>query len=186
MLLKPLTRKIYLIAAIVILFFLQGCSTRYIVKSPEYTGYGGEANRHSRLISAERDRIFQIITDEEEFRKICPEGTIVSHESPLPYQVGTIVKTKIDHIFKLGWKARVMEIIPGRKIRLQFLDGFFSGGTEIWELQEDGDGTGISHTVIVSPGGIIRKIFWNLKVRRKHDKMVDIFLDNLKKVCETP
>ncbi len=186
MLFKPLARKTYPIAALLILVFLQGCSTKHIVTSPEYAGYGGEVNRHSRPISAERDQIFQIITDEEEFRNICPEGTIVSHESPLPYQVGTIVKTKIDHIFTLDWKARVMEIIPGRKIRLQFLDGFFSGGTEIWEFQEDGDGTRISHIVIVNSGGIIRKIFWSLKVRRKHDKMVEVFLDNLKKVCETP
>ncbi len=178
-------KTLCLIPVIVALLFLQGCSTRYIATSPEYVIYEGEANQHRRLITAERNRIFQIITAEEEFQKICPRGTIVSYKSATPYQVGTIVETKIDHIFNLDWRTQVVEIIPGKKIRLQFLDGFFSGGTEIWELNEAGNGTAVTHTIIVNPKGIIRKAVWNVKVRLKHDKMVEIVLDNLKELCET-
>ena len=182
---KLLRKTLYLIPIIATLLFLQGCSTKYIATSPEYADYGGEANQHRRLINAERDRIFQIITAEEEFRKICPQGTIVSHKSATPYQVGTIVETKIDHLFNLDWRTQVVENIPGKKIRLQFLDGFFAGGTEIWELNEAGNGTAVTHTIIVNPKGIIRKAAWNVKVRLKHDKMVEIVLDNLKELCET-
>ena len=126
------------------------------------------------------------MTDELRFSEVCPKGTIVTHESPLPYQVGTIVKTRIDHIYKLEWNSRVEEITPDTKIRLQFLDGFFSGGAEIWELEPAGDHTRVSHTIIVQPRGLLRKFAWHIKVRLKHDKMLEALLDNLKRVCETP
>lgn len=169
----------------VLLIALQGCSTRYIVPSPEYTDDGSEANQHSRLIDAPRHRLFQIITDETQFRQICPEGTIVGHEDPLPYQVGTVIRTTIDHIFTLNWQTQVVEITPNRKIRLRFLDGFFAGGTELWELRQEDRGTRISHTIIVNPKGLIRTLIWHLKVRGKHDRMVEIVLDNLQTLCET-
>ena len=121
---------------------------------------------------------------EEAFKKICPEGTIVTHESPQSYGVGALVKTRIVHIFELDWNARVEEVFPDSKIRLQFLDGFFAGGMEIWKLESKGEYTWVTHTIIIKPEGFLRKLAWVLKVRRKHNKMVEIFLDNLKIVCE--
>lgn len=162
-----------------------GCSTQYIIKSPKYSVYKGEINRHTRLISAERKWIFQIITQEQTFSQICPKGTIVTHESPPPYRVGTIIKTRIVHIFELDWTSRVEELIPNRKIRIQFLDGFFAGGMEIWELKSVGKYTRVTHTIIVQPKGFLRKLAWTLKVRLKHNKMVEALLDNLEKVSET-
>ena len=103
----------------------------------------------------------------------------------LSYQVGTFVNTKIDHIFKLLWRSQVVEIIPDKKIRLQFLNGFFVGGTEIWELDPLNEYTRIIHTIIVQPQGFLKKLAWNLKVRRKHDKMVEAVLDNLNRTGET-
>ena len=163
---------------------LFGCSTQYIIKSPEYTMYRGEINQHTRLISAKRKRIFQIITQEQAFREICPKGTIVIHESPPPYRVGTVIKTRIVHIFELDWTSRVEELIPDRKIRIQFLDGFFAGGTEIWELESVGEYTRVTHTIAVQPEGFLRKWAWILKVRLKHNKMVEALLDNLEKASE--
>ena len=58
-------------------------------------------------------------------------------------------------------------------------------GTEIWELEPEDEFTRTTHTIIVQPQGILKKMVWNLKVRRKHDKMVEAFLDNLKRVAET-
>ena len=146
--------------------------------------YRGEINQHTRLISAKRKRIFQIITQEEAFREICPKGTIVIHESPPPYRVGTVIKTRIVHIFELDWTSRVEELIPDRKIRIQFLDGFFAGGTEIWELESVGEYTRVTHTIAVQPEGFLRKWAWILKVRLKHNKMVEALLDNLEKASE--
>jgi len=175
--------RIYLSISIVILSLL-ACSTKYTIKSPEYDRYGGEANQHTILIHAEKGRIFQILTQEEMFKKICPEGTTVTYEPPLPYQAGTLVRTKINHIFKLEWRSRVEEVIPDTKIRLQFLDGFFAGGTEIWELKDMGGKTQVTQTIVVKPRDFIGKVLWGLKVRGKHNKMVEAFLDNLKRTTE--
>ncbi len=168
------------------LFLLaQGCSTKYIVSSAEYKNFEGEVNQHTRLVKAEKHRIFQILTQEDSFRAICPKGTIVTYESPLPYQVGTLVITKIDHIFRLSWHSQVTEVVPYKKIRLCFLDGFFAGGTEIWELERESESTRVTHTIIVHPKGFFKKLAWSLKVRLKHDKMVETLLDNLKRIAET-
>lgn len=156
------------------------------MQSSKYAEYEGEINQHSRLIETDRRMIFQVLTRESRFSEVCPQGTIVTHEFPLPYQVGTVVKTRIDHIYKLEWNSRVEEITPDTRIRLQFLDGFFSGGAEIWELEPVGDHTRVSHTIIVQPRGFLRKLAWHMKVRLKHDKMLETLLDNLKRVCETP
>ena len=103
----------------------------------------------------------------------------------LPYQVGTFVNTKIDHIFKLLWRSQVIELEKDKKVRLQFLSGFFAEGTEFWELEPENEFTRTTHTIIVQPRGFLKKLAWNLKVRRKHDKMVEAFLDNLKRAAET-
>ena len=177
-------RTLYLLTAALFFLSLHGCSTKYTIKSPEYDRYGGEVNQHTRLIHAERNKIFQILTREETFQKICPKGILVTFELPLPYQVGTLIRTKINHVFKLEWCSRVDEIIPDTKIRVQFLDGFFAGGTEIWGLKDMGGETRVTHTIVVKPRGFIRKMFWNLKVRLKHNKMVEVFLNNLKRTAE--
>lgn len=109
----------------------------------------------------------------------------MTFEPMLPYQVGTFVNTRIDHIFKLRWRSKVIEIIKNKKIKLQFLNGFFAGGTEIWELEPENEFIRTTHTVIVQPQGFLRKLAWNLKVKRKHDNVVEAVLDNLKRAVET-
>lgn len=174
-----------LAAAVLLLSCLAGCASTYTIKAPEYACYTGEINQHKRLIRAQKSRIFQILTNEKAIQEICPKGTIVTHESSLTYGVGTRVNTKVNHIFKLEWNTRVEEVISLKMIRLRFLDDFFAGGTEIWEIEEQGEYTRVSHTIIVRPKGFLWKMAWILKVRRKHDKMVEDFLDNLQKVSET-
>lgn len=147
--------------------------------------YRGETNQHTRLISAPRKRVFQIITQEEAFRQICPKGTIVTYESPAPYRVGTIIKTRIAHIFELDWTSRVEKLIPDRTIQIRFLDGFFAGGREFWELESVGEHTRVTHTIIVQPQGFLRKLAWTLKVRLKHNRIVEALLENLEKASET-
>ena len=180
-----LGKRLCLLAAVLLFLSFQGCSTKYTITSPKYAEYEGEINQHTRLVRAERSHVFQILTQEESFKKICPKGTILTHESPPPYQAGTLVKTRIVHIFQLEWNSRVEEVIPDSKIRLQFLGGFFAGGTEIWELESQEGYTRVTHTIIVQPKGLLKKLAWASKVRLKHDKMVEALLDNLKRLCET-
>ena len=182
--LNRVIKKYFVIVVPLFLIVSQGCSTKYTIKAPDYQGYKGEINQHHRLIKAEKSRIFQILTQDASYKKICPPGTTVTYEPPLPYQAGTIVRTNINHIFKLEWRSQVEEVIPDSKIRLRFLNGFFSGGLEFWELENKGDHTWVSQTIVVQPKGVIRKIFWNVKVRLKHNIMVEEFLDNLKCIAE--
>ena len=184
----PLRLKRQISAAIYfifLVFLITGCSTKNNHTPDKYGQFDGEINQHSRLIQADSHRIFHMLTHQDTFNSICPKGTIVTFEPMLSYQVGTFVNTKIDHIFKLLWRSQVVEIIPDKKIRLQFLNGFFVGGTEIWELDPLNEYSRITHTIIVQPQGFLKKLAWNLKVRRKHDKMVEAVLDNLNRAAET-
>jgi len=175
----------FVTATILCLAVISGCSSKYTITSSRYKDYKGEINHHTRIIRAEPDRIFQLLTHGDTMAAICPEGTFVTYISPLPYAVGDIVETRVEHIFKLKWTARVREIIPGSLIQLEFQDGIFKGGIEFWELSPEEGGTLVSHTIIVDPKGVLRKTVWYLKARQKHDKMVELFLDNLKHLAET-
>jgi hypothetical protein len=124
------------------------------------------------------------LINEEPFNEVCPRSITVTYDNPPPYQVGTLVKTRIKHIFGMNWSSIVREMIQDRKIRLQFLDGFFAGGTEMWELESVGEYTRATHTIIVQPKGPFKKLAWNLKVRQKHNKIVEAFLDNMKRALE--
>jgi len=167
----------------VILFLLIGCSTTYRVESTRYAEFDGEINQHTRLIQVPAHILFQIITNEDRFQAILPEGTVLTHETPPPLKPGATVRMHINYIFKLTWQSQVEEVIPDKKIRLTFLDGFFAGGAEFWEFETEEGGTRTTHTIIVDPQGFWRKSAWNLKVRLKHDKMVEQMLDNLERVA---
>jgi ribosome-associated toxin RatA of RatAB toxin-antitoxin module len=165
--------------SIVLLLLCSGCTSRYTVSSSKYDSYPGEVNQHVRLLNAPAHSIFEMVTRDEDMKALCPDGTIVTILSPPPYESGDLVETRVEHIFKLKWISRVEAVDPHRMIRLKFQSGFFSGGTEIWEFEETGVKTRVSHTIIVEPKGLIRNAAWLLKIRRKHDKMVEQFLDNL-------
>ncbi len=164
---------------------LVGCSTKYTINAPDYKGYAGEVNQHARFVHADKKQIFELLTNEETFQTFCPEGTRVAFEPPRVYRPGTFVTTNVEHIFKLGWTSHVEEVVPYHRIRLSFRDGFFAGGTELWELETVDDRTRVTQTIIVEPKGFIRRIFWNLKVRLKHNIMVEAFLDKLKDRSES-
>jgi ribosome-associated toxin RatA of RatAB toxin-antitoxin module len=175
-----------LVAAVFIIVLLAACSSKYTVKSSESSEFKGEINRHVRVVEADQGQVFKILTCEKAFGELCPEGTFVTHESPLHYREGLILKTKIDHLFKLEWFSQVEEITSDHSIRLKFLDGFFSDGTEIWELEEIGQSTRISHTIVFQPDGFLKRLAWLLKVRTRHDEMVEVFLDNLDMALSSP
>jgi len=177
-------KELYLLVALALFVSLYGCSTKYTITSTQYNRYEGEINQHTRLIRAEKNLIFRILTQEAAFKEICPKGIIVTHESSPPYRVGLLIKTRILHIVTLDWNSRVEEIIPDKKIRLEFLNGFFAGGTEFWELDSVDEYTRVAHTIIVQPKGFFKHLAWILKVRRKHDTIIEALLDNLKKVSE--
>ena len=174
----------YGIGIVFLLLLFSSCASRYTVQSPKYEAYPGEINQHVRMVQGPPHQIFEVLTRAEDMKALCPEGTIVTILSPPPYEAGDLVETRVEHIFKLKWISRVEAVEPHHMIRLKFQTGFFSGGTEIWEFEEAGSQTRVSHTIIVEPKGLIQNVAWRLKVRRKHDRMVEQFLDNLEQKIE--
>ena len=171
--------------AMYVFFMPVGCSSRYTVPPSPQQEYPGEINRHVRWIQAEPEHIYRILTHPKSIKILCPQGTVVSYLSPQPYSVGDVVETRVEHIFKLKWTARVEQVVENRLIRLTFQDGLFRGGNELWEFSRQDKGTRVSQTIIVELKGFFQRLAWVTKVRRKHDKMVELFLDNLKHVAES-
>ncbi len=173
------------IRSLSISLLLAGCTPQHTVLPSETPPYSGEVNQHIRWIRADSQRIFQILTSSEGMKSLCPDGTVVSYLSPSPYVEGNLVETRVEHIFKFKWTSKVEQVVANRSIRLTFQNGFFSGGTELWEFHPESNGTRVSHTIFVDPKGFFRRLAWVTKVRRKHDKMVESFLDNLKQMAES-
>ena len=168
-----------------LLLLLTGCTSQYTVLPSKEAVYSGEANRHVRWIQADSQQIFQLLTSPQGMRSLCPDGTVVSYLSPTPYAEGDLVETRIEHIFKLKWVSQVEQVVTNQSIQLTFQSGFFSGGTELWELYPENHGTRVSHSIFVEPRGFFKRLAWMTKVRYKHDKMVELFLDNLKRTAES-
>ncbi|MEJ2040057.1 MAG: SRPBCC family protein [Desulfosarcinaceae bacterium] len=180
-------RPIFLSLALVLLLLTgpTGCTAPQSRIYKRYAHYDGEINQHMRLIQAPPDVIFNLITNPEEFTAMVPAFTSVSFDTPPPYQVGTRLKIRINHLLKFTWHTQVREMIPNRKTRLEFLDGLFEGGTEIWELQPEGRGTRVIQTIIVSPKSLPFAVIWSLKARNRHNEMTEKFLDNLQARAES-
>lgn len=161
------------------------CSTPQTRFYKHYMNYDGEINQHTRLINAPPEVIFSLLTNPDEFTALAPKFTMVSFDTPPPYKVGTRLKININHLLKFTWHTQVRELVPNRKARLEFLDGLFAGGTEIWELEPEGDATRVIQTIIVSPKGFSKTFIWNLKARNRHNQMTEKFLDNLRARAES-
>jgi hypothetical protein len=168
-----------------LLLLLTGCTSQYTVLPSKEAVYSGEANRHVRWIQADSQQIFQLLTSPQGMRSLCPDGTVVSYLSPAPYAEGDLVETRIEHVFKLKWVSQVEQVVTNQSIQLTFQSGFFSGGTELWELYPENNGTRVSHSIFVEPRGFFKRLAWMTKVRHKHDKMVELCLDNLKRTAES-
>ena len=169
-----------------LLLLLTGCASQYTVLPTKVPAYSGEANRHVRWIQADSQQIFQLLTSPQGMKSLCPDGTVVLYLSPMPYAEGDLVETRIEHIFKFKWISQVEQVVANQSIRLTFQNGFFSGGKELWELYPESNGTRVSHTLFVEPRGVFKRLVWAAKVRHKHDKMVELLLDNLKQTAESP
>lgn len=165
--------------------WLTACSAPQSQFHKTYDNIPGEPNQHVRLIDASPERIFKILTHQESFTALVPEYAAVTFDSET-YSVGTRLTTHINHLLEFTWHSQVQEIVPNQKIRLEFMDGLFMGGAEIWEMQPHAEKTLVMQTIVVAPRGWIRKFIWNLKARRRHNIMVEKFLDSLKEMAETP
>lgn len=137
------------------------------------------------MIAAPPDQIFDILTSQSTFTQLVPEYTYVTFDTET-CGIGTKLTVKIDHMLKFTWHTQVKEVAPNKRIRLEFLDGLFKGGAEIWELEPQEGKTLVLQTIVVEPRGWIRQFIWKFKARDRHNAMIEKFLDGLKAMAESP
>ncbi len=172
----------------ILLFLCAACAKPMVPTRLDYLHYNGRVNEHRIAIQASPDRIFAILTDGDQFPHLVPGDRIrVTKITPEPYGVGTQIRTQTGYRIKLSWTSSVVDLQPGRRITLQFQNGIFNGGYEIWELQPMGDQTLVSHTILFNLSNFIYRVLWVVKnVEEKHNTLVEGTLCNLKQAAESP
>jgi ribosome-associated toxin RatA of RatAB toxin-antitoxin module len=166
---------------------LTGCVKPIVPDRLQYLGYAGRVNEHRIAIDAPPERVFSILTDFDRFPSLVPSDRIrVTKETAGPYGVGTLIRTQTGYKIKVSWTTKVVDIQEGRKIILQFQEGMFRGGYEIWELQQESERTHVSHTILFNIANAVYRFFWVLKgIESKHNILVEATLRNLKLASES-
>jgi ribosome-associated toxin RatA of RatAB toxin-antitoxin module len=162
------------------------CAKHTIPARLQYLHYEGQVNEHHIMIQAPPERIFAILTDEDRFPGLVPCDRIrVSCVTQRPYRVGTLIRTQTGFKIKISWLSKVVDLAPPRRITLQFQDGIFRGGYEVWELEPVGDQTMVSHTILYKLSNFMYRLLWSVKnVEEKHNSLVENTLHNLRRTAE--
>lgn len=169
-----------------VLAFL-GCATPPPVPERlEFLNYQGYVNEHHTLIQAPTSRVFDVLTDFDRFVTLVPSDRVqLSKVTPGPYQVGTTIRAETIYKIKLNWNSKVVQMQKDRLLILQFQDGPFRGGYEVWELKPQGSSTRASHTLVYNISNFFYRLVWMLKRgERKHNTLTEVTLLNLKRECE--
>ena len=169
-----------------LLLFTQGCNKHVVPEQYRYLNFEGKVNQHKKVIKAKQETIFTMITDIDIFKTLYPTGFIeVSQASSDYLTIGTLRNTQTKYIVNLNWDSKVIELIENKKIVLQFLNGIFQNGYEIWELEVRDGNTEVRHTILYNIHGFFYSLVWSLKKgENRHDYLVEETLNSLKRKAE--
>jgi uncharacterized membrane protein len=169
-----------------IVLFVTGCATAPVPERFQFLGYEGNVNEHSILISAPPSRVFSILTDFEQFSQLATQPNVrLTQITPGPLSVGTVICAETGYKIEIHWYSQVVEVRKDEMLILCFMNGIFSGGYEVWEIQPTKTGTKVSHTIIYNISSFPYRILWVLKnVENKHNMLVEAALQKLKDRCE--
>ena len=169
------------------LFAFLGCAAPPPVPERlEFLGYQGHVNEHQVVIQADSSQIFSVLTDFDRFVALIPADRMqLSKATPGPYKVGTVLRAETKYKIKLQWHSQVVRVQKDRLLVLQFQDGPFRGGYELWELKPQGSATRVSHTLVYNISNFLNRLVWVLKSgEKKHNTLTETTLQNLKLECE--
>jgi ribosome-associated toxin RatA of RatAB toxin-antitoxin module len=152
----------------------------------EFLNYQGQVNAHDTLIQAPPSRVFHVLTDFDRFITLIPSDRVQLRKiTPGPYQVGTAIRTETTYKIRLTWDSQVVQINKDRLLVLQFQNGPFQGGYEVWELKAKGSCTRVSHTLVYNISNFFYRLVWLLKQgEKRHNNLTEVTLLNLKRECE--
>ena len=166
---------------------LTGCATPPPV--PErlaFLNYQGHVNEHHTLIKASPSQVFAVLTDFDRFVRLIPTNRVeLSKVTPGPYRVGTTIRAETRYKIKLSWDSQVVHLEKDRLLVLQFQDGPFRDGYEVWELRPQGSCTKVSHTFVYNISDFFYRLVWVFKRgEKKHNTLTEVTLLNLKRECQ--
>lgn len=179
------SRSIIILALLI--FTLTGCATSPPVPERlEFLNYQGQVNEHHTLIQAPPSRVFHVLIDFDSFVTLIPSDRVqLTKVSPGAYRVGTTIRAETNYKIKLSWDSQVVQIQEDRLLVLQFQNGPFRGGYEVWELQGNGSCTRVSHTLVYNISNFFYRLVWLLKRgEKRHNILTEVTLLNLKRECE--
>ena len=182
---SPLRFRV-LLAGLMALILL-GCATPPPVPERlEFLNYQGHVNEHHTLIMASPSQVFTVLTDFDRFVTLIPTDRIaLSKVTPGPYQIGTTIRAETMYKIKLSWHSRVVRMEKDRLLVLQFQDGPFRDGYEVWELRPQGSCTRVSHTFVYNISNVLYRLVWVVKRgEQKHNTLTEVTLQNLKRECQ--
>jgi uncharacterized membrane protein len=169
-----------------IALLVTGCATAPVPERLQFLGYEGNVNEHSILIHSPPSKVFSILTDFDQFSQLAPQPYIrLTKVTPGPVSVGTVFCTETGYKIKTRWQSQVVEEHKDEMLILRFMNGIFSGGYEVWEIQPMRAGTKVSHTILYNISSFPYRILWVLKnIENKHNALVEATLQKLKDHCE--
>ena len=179
------SRSIFVLALVALV--LTGCATPPPVPERlEFLNYQGQVNEHYSLIQAPPFRVFHVLTDFDRFVTLIPSDRVQLRKiTPGPYQVGTAIRADTIYKIRLSWDSQVVQINKDRLLVLQFQNGPFQGGYEVWELKAKGSCTRVSHTLVYNISNFFYRLVWLLKRgEKRHNTLTEVTLLNLKRECE--
>ena len=152
----------------------------------EFLDYQGHVNEHHVVIQADSSQVFAVLTDFERFVTLVPADRVrLTKVTPGPYEVGTVIRAEMLYKVSLGWDSQVVKVQEDERLILQFQDGPFRGGYEVWELNPQGSSTKVSHTLVYNISNFLYRLVWVLKRgEQKHNTLTQATLQNLKLECE--
>lgn len=169
------------------LFAFLGCAAPPPVPERlDFLDFQGYVNEHQVVIQADSSQVFAVLTDFDRFVALIPADRVqLSKVTPGPYEVGTVLRVETKYKIKLQWDSQVVRVQKDRLLVLQFQDGPFRGGYEVWELNPQGNSTKVSHTLVYNISNFLDRLIWVLKRgEKKHNNLTEETLQNLKRECE--
>ena len=146
----------------------------------------GRINRHTVIIKARPHEVYHILIDIREMQRCCPQDKLsVEKVSPGRLSVGTKMRYHLNYRINPTWESVVVDMEENSRIINQFVDGFFKGSFEIWQLKKLKTGTELSHMLIYRIKRFIFRIGWMFfRGEAKHNELTTLALDNIKRFVE--
>jgi carbon monoxide dehydrogenase subunit G len=138
-----------------------------------------------RRIAAPPQRVFAVVADPEEFQRAIPGGSTVEFLTPSRSGVGSRFRaTRITKGKATAFEQEVMEMVPGRRIRL-INETHGTVWDSLFTVEPDGNGTELTLRMDARSDRWIARVMSRL-IARVVQRALEGDMDAEKPSCEAP